>query len=182
MNIRQILRINKIIFYIPIGIIIIVFREHLINYLSLIVGIPMLVFSLESLIYEIIIRNYRNEYNRLGEETIKIILSILIIFAFNNDVELIAITWGIIAILQALKELSKSIHELTSNRKPIYLLVLAQSLIQIGLAILLIADPHEHVSFHLVILGVEMEIESLRIFIDFIITKKKQEKLKLKEE
>lgn len=182
MNIRQILRINKIIFYIPIGIIIIIFREHLINYLSLIVGIPMLVFSSESLIYEIIIRNYRNEYNRLGEETIKIILSILIIFAFNNNVELIAITWGIIAILQALKELSKSIYELTSNKKLIYFLVLAQSLIQIGFAILLISDPHEHVSFHLVILGVEMEIESLRIFIDFIITKKKQEKLNLKEE
>lgn len=171
---RQIIRINKMVFYIPIGIIIIVMREHMVNYLSYIAGIPMLILSIEGLIYEIISKSYKTEHNRIGEEIIKIILSVLIIFAFNNNVEIICVIWGIIAILQAVKELSKSIYELAYGQNPLYLLLLLQTIIQIIFAVLLIIEPEEHVSLHLVLLGVEMELESLRIFITFIINFKKR--------
>ncbi|MBR6072396.1 MAG: hypothetical protein IKP77_06185 [Acholeplasmatales bacterium] len=172
--VRQILRINKMVFYIPIGIIIIVMREHLINYLSLIVGIPMLIVSIEGLIYEIAIHSYKTEHNRIGEEIIKIILSVLIIFAFDNNVEIISIIWGVIAILQAVKELSKAIYELTYGGNPLFLLLLLQTIIQIIFAILLIIEPEEHVSLHLVLLGVEMELESSRILFTFIYNYKRR--------
>jgi len=171
---RQILRINKMIFYIPIGIIIIIFRQNLINYLSLIVGIPLLIISLEGLIYEIASKNFKNEHNRLGEEIVKFILSCVIIFVFNNDVEMISVIWGIIAILQALKELSKAIYEINTNKNKLYIFLLIQTTTQIVLAILLIIEPKEHVDLHLILLGVEFLLESLRILLTFVNNKKKK--------
>lgn len=180
---RQILRINKMIIYIPIAIIIIVLREDLLDYLNFIVGIPLLVFSLESLLYELYIKNYRNELNRIGEDIIQIILSILIIAVFDDNLEIICIIWGIIAILTAVKELSKSIYEITAKRKPIYFLVVTQTLFQIFFAVLLIIEPaEEHATMHLVLLGVEILLESLRIFITFIYTYKRRKKIKLQLE
>ena len=181
MNIRQLLRINKIVFYVPIGIIIIIFRNNLIDNLSLIVGIPMLVFSFESLIYEIVSKNYRNESNRLGEELIKIILSATIIFAFDDNVEMISIIWGIIAIITALKELSKSIYEIVNKRKMLFFIVIAHSIVQIVFAILLIVEPSEHVTFHLILLGVEMELESVRVLLTIIYNKIRHDREKREE-
>lgn len=176
---RQILRINKLAIYIPLGIIIIVLRDKLIDSLNLIVGIPLFVFALEGLIIELYNRNYKNELNRIGEETIKMILSFLIIFTFDDNVEIICIIWGIIAILSAVKELSKSIYEVTAEKKPMYLLVILQTVLQITFAILLIIEPEDHVSFHMVLLGVEIELESLRVAITFFYTYKKRKDAKL---
>lgn len=166
--VRQIIRINKMLFYIPTGIIIIVLREKLIDYLSYIVGIPMLILSLEGLVYEVVNKSYKTMHNRLGEEVIKIILSVLIIFAFDDNVLIISIIWGIIAILQAVKELSKSIYEINYQKNYKYLILLIQTVLEIIFAILLIIEPEEHVSFHLVLLGIEMLFESTRILITFI--------------
>lgn len=179
---RQILRINKIAIYVPIAIIIIIFRERLLDHLNIIVGIPLLVFSLESLLYELYVKNYKNELNRIGEDLLSIILSSLIIFAFDDNLEIICIIWGIIAILSAVKELSKSIYEITALNKHIYFLVILQTLLQIFFAVLLIIEPEEeHASMHLVLLGVEILLESFRIFITFLYTYKKRKQAKLEE-
>lgn len=165
---RQIIRMNKMLIYFILGIIIIIFRIELKKYLYLVVGIPVLVLAIEGMTYEILTKSYLKKHNHIGAELLRLILSVIIIFFLKNDLILICIIWGIIAILSSTREFGQCIYKLTEKRSIIISIQLLESIFQTVFAILLIIDPEEHVNFHLILLGVEMELEASRILFSYL--------------
>ena len=179
---RQKIRFNKMMIYFILGIIVIIFRDELKKYLYLVVGIPMLILAIEGLTYELFTKSYLRKHNHLGQEILSFILALIIILFLDNDLNLICIIWGIIAILSSTKEFSETIYDLALKRSFLLILKLFEAILQTIFAIMLMIEPEEHIDFHLILLGIEMELEASRILMSFIYNLKKKNKIEVKEE
>lgn len=166
---NKIYKINMMIIYLIVGIITIIFRNDLLEYLHLLVGISMLVLGLQALFLDIYFKTYQKENNKIGLDLVRVVLSIIIITAFHDDLILVCVCWAIIAILSSCVVLSRSIHSMF--KKEFFIFEMLFSIAEITFAIILISDPFEHVTFHIVILGVEFILESISILIDLLYTK-----------
>lgn len=171
---KKILRINKIIVYLLTGILIIAFHKPIINnnLLYLIIGITTLVLAIEGIIFDIITKRYKQEYNHIGTELFRLSLALVILFVLNDrsDFNMVCICWSIIVILANVKTLNKTIAHLMHREPFVFHMLFAVS--QLILAILLISNPEHHATMHLIILGVEFIIQSIEIFINLMYVRK----------
>lgn len=171
-NMLKILKINKAIIYTILGILVLIFRADILNYLYLFVSIPVLVIALEELAYGIYVKSYKNQFNDLGEIILKIVLSIFLLL-YNKEEELleVCVLWGIIVIISATMAINKAIFELSHKKITVFLFEMVISTAQIVFSILLIIDPFEHVNFHIILLGIEMLLVGSKEFLSFIYIK-----------
>lgn len=157
----KLFKINRIIVYILIGALIIIFNDFILDkhLLSWIVGISTLVLSVEGLIYDIYFKKYETDRNHIGTEIFKIAVSILILTVFRNDLDMICICWAILVGLTATRALNKSIYGMVAH-KP-FMISMLFSILELTLAILLVTNPSHHVSTHVVLLGIELIVEGI---------------------
>lgn len=168
----NIFKINKTIVYAIIGILIITFHGYILDkkILSWIVGISTLVIAVEGLIYDIYYKKYHTDRNHIGSEIFKICVSILILTVFKNDLDMICICWAIIVALTSTRSLNKAIHAMVSKKPFVFEMIF--SIIELTLTILLVTNPDHHVSTHVILLGVELIVESIMIVIHMLLKKK----------
>lgn len=168
-NMLKILKINKGIIYVVLGIIVLIFRASILNYLYLFVSIPVLVIALEELAYGIYVKSYKNQFNDLGEILLKIVLSVFLLL-YNKEEELleVCVLWGIIVIISATMAINKAIYELNHKKITVFLFETTISVAQIVFSILLLIDPYEHVNFHIILLGIEMLLIGTKEFLSYI--------------
>ena len=166
-KVNTIFKINKFIIYLVLGIIILVLRDDTYNYLYLLIAIPSLVLNIEQLSYEIYERAYYKKANLIGACLLKIALA-LIILIMNADMLVVCVLWGISIIISSTITLDESTYLVTNRKIFAFLIEVAESIVQIVFAVLLIIDPVEHISFHIILLGVEMLLIAARVAIEFI--------------
>lgn len=175
---RNVFKINKIIIYFLVGLFIILFHNYILNHniLYLVIGITTLVLAIEGLIVDIVLKRYKTDNNHIGSELFKIALSLVILIAFNkkSDFEMVCICWSIIVIIANTKTLNKAISNLFTKKKFMFSIIF--SIMQLVLAIMLISNPEHHVKLHIIILGIEFIIESIRYTMNYIYALKNDNK------
>lgn len=149
----------KPIIYIITGILIIIFFQQVVDVLPYVVGTIMILVNLEAAIVDII----EHDYTHIGYKIGIIILGILIITVVPHDFEAICIIWATISIVNGGKSLVNSSLEIKRSWLNIIGLLLA--ILSITLSIFLIIDPLGHVSTHIILLGIEILLDGIRILL-----------------
>ena len=172
---------SKIIVYLALGIFILIMQDDLLGYLRLIVSIPLLVLSLQELALAIAEKSYKKEFNDFGPIGVRIVLAVVLLFVNSEDLLTICVIWGIMVVITATMDLSSAVLLFNQGHKIGSLLITAQAVTQIILSIMLVIDPIEHVSLHIIVLGIEMlfvAFKGLGVFYHGHFTKKKKKKEK----
>lgn len=153
--------IRNIIFLI-IGVINIIFAHQLRKKLPIIIGIVSVTISSVSLIRNIKQKEYtRLDTMRIPRDLVALILGIIILLKKENAIPFIAITWGISGLQRGCKGLNVVAYN--KAHKKSFVLELIHSIFEIMIAILLIFNPFDHLEEHLILLGIEMIVSSLKI-------------------
>jgi len=156
---KKTLVLIKPIIYIITGLLIIILSEKIVNYLPYVVGSIMILVNVEAIIVNIIEHDHENIGYKLGI----IVLGILIITAASHDFEAICVIWATISIINGGRSLMRSIFNI--KKSWINILGLALAILSIVLSIFLILDPLEHVTTHIVLLGIEIILDGIRIIL-----------------
>lgn len=160
----KILCFCECIAYTILGIFILIARDYVMDYLHFVVGFTTLLVSVPEFVVGIADKSLIEHHNYFGQITLRIILAVIILF-LDKDVNALCTMWGITVILYATVELSNAVNLITHQFKVIAAIVIIQSVIQIVFAILLINDPIEHISFHVILLGIDMLLIAFNIIV-----------------
>ena len=153
------LDIIKPIIYIITGLVIIIFHEFMLDYLAYVVGTVMIITNIEAIIVDLIEKDREHFGYKIGI----VILGILMVSGATSDFTSICVIWATISVINGGRNFSKSLSEIKKDKFEIVILIL--SLITVVLSIFLIINPLEHVTTHLILLGVEIILDSVRLLI-----------------
>ena len=153
-------KINAVMFVL-IGLVNIICASKLTNILPLIIGSAMILAALIALIYNITKKEYKTlDTMKIPKNAVSIILGISILFKGNNAIPFISIIWGISGLKKGTKGLDVALYNKVQGKKFFWELI--HAIFELVLSILLIYNPFEKITEHLVLLGVEMVINSLK--------------------
>jgi uncharacterized membrane protein HdeD (DUF308 family) len=157
---KKTLDLIKPIVYIITGILIIIFSKQIVEYLPYVVGSIMILVNIEAIVVDSIEKDYEHFGYKLGI----IVLGIVIMTAAFDDFEAICIIWATISIINGGRSLIKSIIDI-KKATVINIIGVLLALLSIVLSIFLIVDPLEHVTSHIVLLGLEIILDGSRIIL-----------------
>ena len=162
LKIARALSFFRTLAYLIGGILILVLNEKVEEYIYLIVGIDlMLVASLE-LMKEIVDRGYKESHNHIGTAVFTIIIGVLILTIFHDNVYKVSVMWAVATVVNSTMEINEGLHEL-HERKAFAILNLVFAVAEIIFSILLLIEPEEnaeHFLTHIYLLGVGFIIEA----------------------
>lgn len=92
---------------------------------------------------------------------VMLIMGIMFVIQGSHALGPLGTTWGIIGIRKASKSLERAIEQ--TRLKHGFFLPLIEFLIRLTLALVLLFDPFEKFSAHIVILGIELMVISVRL-------------------
>ena len=154
-------RISRRILLLVLGILVLLLRDHLTGMIHIVVGVAIIVITLMMLITTIREKNYDDPKDpRLTMSVIGLILGLMILGHPKQDsIHFIGIAWG-------LQGLSSGVHELhlafcAFRRKQKFLVALIHGGIETCLSMMLVFNPLEEISMHVLVLGIEMIIQAL---------------------
>lgn len=156
---KKTLDLLKPIIYIITGLLIIIFSKQIVDYLPYVVGSIMIFVNIEAILVDIL----EKDYEHIGYKIGIIILGIIIMTASLHDFEAICIIWATISIINGGRSLIKSAVNIKKSKLNIINLFLA--ILSIVLSIFLIIDPLEHVTTHIILLGIEILLDGLRVIL-----------------
>lgn len=101
---------------------------------------------------------------KIASAIVFIIVGIVTLVEWKNADILIGAIWGMIGLYFASRNISHSLYELIhkKGRTVGHILHLAHALLSIGISVLLLLDPVEHLLFHVYILGLELLDSAVR--------------------
>lgn len=144
------------------GLIHIIFASYLKEKLSIITGITTINIAIINIIRNIKNKEYKIlEKMNIPENIVIMILGIMTLYKQNNAISFIAVVWGISGLRKGIKGINVAIYNKVNNKR--FFGELIHAVIETLLSILLVFDPFEKVEEHIIILGIEMIIMSLKI-------------------
>ena len=144
------------------GLIHIIFASYLKEKLSIITGITTINIALINTIRNIKNKEYKTlETMKIPENIVVMILGIMTLLKKNDAISFIAIIWGISGLRKGIKGLNVAIYNKVNNKR--FVGELIHAIIETLLSILLVFNPFEKVEEHIIILGIEMIIMSLKV-------------------
>ena len=111
---------------------------------------------------EIVKRKYRVAYNHIGTSLFSLVVGILIITYFHNDIYKVSVMWAVATVVNSTIEINEGLHEI-SKRKAFSIINLLFALAEIVFSILLLIEPEEnaeHFITHIYLLGVGFILEA----------------------
>ena len=162
LKIARTLSIIRTILYLIGGILILVLNENIEQYIYLIVGIDLIIVSSLELMKEIVDRGYKEAHNHIGSALFTIIVGILILTLFHDNVYKVSVMWAVATVVNSTMEINEGLHEI-HERKAFSIINLAFATIEIVFSILLLIEPEEnaeHFLTHIYLLGVGFIIEA----------------------
>ncbi|MBD5394965.1 MAG: hypothetical protein HDR71_12015 [Lachnospiraceae bacterium] len=158
---KVLLKIKSFIFPI-IGVICILWPGHITGVLPYLLGGAMVVVGL--LIGVSYFRDKQfleQSYEELVYSIIMLIMGLAFIAKGGTALGAIGTTWAIIGIRKAANSLNQAIQQI--YMKEHFARSVVEFLIRIMLALILLFDPYEKFSTHIVILGLELIVSSIRL-------------------
>lgn len=109
----------------------------------------------------------KKEYKTLetadtAQALILLIMGTFIILKHENSIGILGYTWGGFGLVKGTKELNIAFYKLSVHLK--FGIELIQAIVTIGLALILISDPFEKFTHHVMFLGFEMLVTTLKIY------------------
>lgn len=154
MNIKTLLKVKGVLFPV-LGIICIFFAENVTFILPYLLGGAMtIVGALIGFSYFQEKRFLEKQSDELAYGIIMFIMGIAFLMKGSNALEAIGITWAIIGIRKASKSLSWAIRKIYDKKH--FIVPIVEFLVRIILALLLLFNPLEKFTNHVVILGLEL--------------------------
>ena len=130
--------------------------------------------SLE-LMKEIVDRGYKEAHNHIGSALFTIIVGILILTLFHDNVYKVSVMWAVATVVNSTMEINEGLHEI-HERKAFSIINLAFATIEIVFSILLLIEPEEnaeHFLTHIYLLGAGFVLESaeelITVFSPFLV-------------
>ena len=158
----EILKKSKNILSVIIGILTIIFAHSLIGIIPIILGSFSILRGAIGLFINIKEKEYATlETHKIPINIISIILGIMILVNDHNAIPFIAIVWGVSGLRSAGNGLNISLYNKSQGQK--YIPELIHSIIEIALCTLLIFNPFEKIEEHLIILGIQMIVNVIKI-------------------
>lgn len=160
-------QINMIINLLMIinGVLCLIFTHEILQLLPTISGLTIIIKGIFNFIVEFKSGGHKLLENLDFEKSIvTIAIGAGILFKQQDSLFLIGVFWGLEGLSYSTHLLNELFYRMHNNKK--YCLLLIETIIEFGLSILLIFEPHHSVEHHIMILGLELLFESLmNIFI-----------------
>ncbi len=148
---------------IAIGLFCIVFSDKVTLALPYITGGGMLLFSVFSLLRSLKEREYTCLETRATASSIISAVLAVVILAYGHDtLYLIAVLWGLNGLSKGISGLNVALYN-KSHGNPFFLELL-HAFLETALAILLVINPFHSIREHIIILGVEIVLTTLKYF------------------
>lgn len=158
---KTLTKIRSFIFPV-IGIICILWAGHIAWALPYLLGSAM---AMVGVLMEIIYFKDRRFLDQNSEELVygivMLIMGLAFIFQGANALGPIGTTWAIIGIRKAAKSLNQAVQQIYMKKH--FAVPAIEFLIRIMLALVLLFDPYEKFSTHIMILGLEILVSSVRL-------------------
>ncbi|MCR5564271.1 MAG: hypothetical protein K6F59_00555 [Gammaproteobacteria bacterium] len=162
----------KAALYVAVAVLIIIFREPIVENVKYLVGSLMIVYGLEKAILCLVERHEKFELYNLIWGVIEVsigIITMLLIEVYSS----VCVIWAIWAILREAKEVEEDILEF-KEKTVVCVLSLIESAVAIVFSVLLMIHPTEHHAMtHIYLLSVELVTAVLFPHINYLIEKKK---------
>ena len=156
----KVYKIIKFIFYILLGVLILIFNAALLEYVPFLVGSIMILYGVEDTILKLFLKEFREDITKSVDNFLIIMLGIIMFFLNKPEhfvpACIIWATWSILREEWEIKE--KAIEQ--SNSLVIAIINVIESIVLIVFSILLIFSPTEHhAHVHIILLGIELMLE-----------------------
>ena len=139
---------RQVYMFVVLGIILILFPDHVGSAAPYLLGIACLVYGVLSVVISL---KYPESSPNLGSGVIRIVAGAILLFQKANSIQIIGVIWA----MNSLLEVEEEINEY-HRKKEIRPIQLVGILVTIALAVMLMIDPFEHFNTHVRILGLEM--------------------------
>lgn len=165
----------KHIVFVVLGIMVFIFTDNLVENnganLPYVVGITMLIFSLEPCVILLVKRKVIEEIYHFSFNLIVIILALILLILIPKSTECFVITcviWGVWSIIREALESSEKIT-FKNGFRVVNVLNLIESVVLVVFSVLLIYHPGlEHAKTHVFLLGFELILEVAWVYLDKI--------------
>lgn len=170
---KKILRIARTfslvrtLFYLIGGLLILALNEKIEDYIYIIVGVDLILTSTLEFMEEIVKRRYKRIHNHIGSSLFSIIVGILILTIFHNNIYKVSVMWALATVVNSIIEVNEGLHEI-HERKAFSIINLAFALAEIVFSILLLIEPEEnaeHFLTHIYLLGAGFILEAIEALI-----------------
>ncbi|MFR8269221.1 MAG: DUF308 domain-containing protein [Oscillospiraceae bacterium] len=162
------------------GTLLIIFHEKIAHIMPYLIGGLTIIISLGFIKDAVQMEEVKkSETKRLASGIVMLIVGAIIIIKQENSINFIAIVWGLFGLIRGIDELGEAFYNIHNGKR--YIVELIHAIIEISLAILLIYNPFEKISEHIIILGIEYVIISLQLVINPQMVQKKRRSLRRKK-
>lgn len=183
---KKALKIGYFLFYVLLGVAVIVTREITVHYLPFLVGGSMILYGTEEILTAFKHRKIFSEEADAFNGQLQCVIGIFMMISLRGEdcFETVCIIWAVWSILRENKEL-REIFVRIKKFNP-FILNLAESVIAIIFSVMLLSDPGEHHAMvHVILLGIEfigkVFFPMFDEWIDSLREKSKKKKLKATE-
>ena len=149
------------IILLAVGIFCILFPTTFCDFIPLIVGVSMILVGAFGIFVGFETKNYKvPEISGIGDSVVLTLLGLVIVISHNASLLLIGVIWGLLGLGKGAKEINTFIFRLLNKENFIFPLVIG--ILEIIFGLILILEPTEHIAFHVVILGINMLLFSIK--------------------
>lgn len=166
----------KNIVFVVIGLFILIMGGKLFEYTHLLVGISMIIFSIDELINQVIEKELFTKHSQLPLITLQTLLGALTIVRGSTSLDFVCIIWATWTFMREAMEIKERVvGEFKKPLKVVPFLNLAESLVVIFFSALLMFELEEGILVHIYILGAEFILEFVWYLLEKLGNKKKAE-------
>lgn len=131
--------------------------------LQYVVGGALALFSVTITVFTLVrYRKTKVFANNIAAGIITAVAAVTVFFLGESSPYAIGVAWSIFGLFKGGREIAETINKITAKRN--FVLNLLQALLTLALAVLLILDPVEHLTVHMIILGLEIIIVSTKAY------------------
>ena len=107
----------------------------------------------------------QEDTDEIANAVVYLLLALVVFIKDDESDYLIGAVWGIVGLFLGARKISHSLHALIhrEGRDVGHVLHLIEALLGIGISIMLLLDPPEHLHFHVYILGLELIDYAIRV-------------------
>ena len=162
LKLARALSIVRTLSYLVGGILILILNTAIEDYIYLIVGIDIIFISSLELMKEAVKRGYKVSHNHIGTALFTLIVGILILTLFHENVYKVSVMWAVATVVNSTMEINEGLHEF-HEKKAFSFINLSFAVAEITFSILLLIEPEEnaeHFHTHIYLLGIGFILEA----------------------
>ena len=144
-----------------VGLFCILFPTQFSELIPLIVGLSMTAAGAFGVVVSRIEKNYRHPgTSTMGESLVLALLGVVVFVSQTSSLLLLGVIWGLLGLGKGAKEINTFLYRLTNKEN--FLFPLIMGILEVIFGLILIYEPTEHIAFHVIILGINMILYSIK--------------------